>query len=150
NEGSPASNTGTFDDPQGRDGVTLTASLGTVTKNAAAGTWGWSYTPPDGPAGPITVTITATDDVGLTASTTFTLTVNNVAPSIAVSGAAGVNEGAAYTLTLGAVADPGQDKVRQYIVHWGDGSSDTYATAGAKTHVYADGPATRPISVDLV
>jgi hypothetical protein len=38
--------------------------------------------PPDGPTGPITVTITATDTDGLTASTTFTLTVNNLAPTI--------------------------------------------------------------------
>jgi Ca2+-binding RTX toxin-like protein len=40
--------------------------------------------------------------------------------------------------------------VMQYIVHWGDGSSTTYSTAGAKTHVYADAPATRAITVDLV
>ena len=65
--------------------------------------------------------------------------VDNVAPSIAISGAANVNEGSAYTLTLGAVTDPGTDTVSSYIVHWGDGNSDTYATDGAKTHTYADG-----------
>src|SRR5262249_30567287 len=143
-------NTGTFDDAQGRGTVTLSASLGTVTRNDAAGTWSWSYTPPDGPNGPTTVTITATDSDGLPASTTFTLTVTNIPPTIAISSAASVNEGAAYTLTLGAVTDPGTDSVTQYIVHWGDGSSDTYTTAGAKTHAYADGPATRAITVDLV
>src|SRR5262249_42972951 len=75
--------------------------------------------------------------------------VANVEPSIAVSGAGSVDEGAPYTLTLGAVTDPGNDTVTQYVVHWGDGSSDTYTSAGGKTHVYADGPAPRPITVDL-
>ena len=51
-----------------------------------------------------------------------------------------MNEGSSYSLTLGAVTDPGTDTVSSYIVHWGDGNSDTYFTAGAKTHTYADGP----------
>jgi PKD domain/RTX calcium-binding nonapeptide repeat (4 copies) len=86
-EGSPATGTGTFDDPQGRGTVTLTASLGTIAWDAAAGTWSWSYTPPDGPDGPITVKITATDDGGLSTSTSFTLTVNDVAPTAVITGA---------------------------------------------------------------
>ena len=73
-------------------------------------------------------------------TTTSRLTVNNVAPSIAISGAASVNEGSSYTLTLGAVTDPGADTVTSYIVHWGDGNIDTYSTNGVKTHTYADGP----------
>jgi hypothetical protein len=150
NEGSPATNTGTFDDPDGRAGVTLTASLGMVTKNDDAGTWSSSYTPADGPDGPTTVTITATVGGVPTVSTTFTLTVANVAPTIEISGAATVNEGATYTLTLGPVTDPGTDTVTQYIVDWGDGTTDTYTTGGAKTHVYADGSETWDISVDLI
>ena len=51
--------------------------------------------------------------------------VDNVAPTIAISGAANVDEGSAYSLTLGAVTDPGTDTVSSYIVHWGDGNSDT-------------------------
>ena len=39
-----------------------------------------------------------------------------------------MNEGSVYTLTLGAVTDPGTDTVTSYVVHWGDGNSDTYAT----------------------
>jgi hypothetical protein len=61
-----------------------------------------------------------------------------VAPTIAISGAASVNEGSAYSLTLGAVTDPGTDTVSSYIVHWGDGSSSTYSSNGVKTHTYAD------------
>src|SRR5262249_18268734 len=86
NEGSPATNTGTFDDPQGRATVTLPAQLGSITQTNATGTWGWSAPPTDGPSGPTTVTITATDDGGLTATTTFTLTVNNVAPAASITG----------------------------------------------------------------
>ena len=71
-------------------------------------------------------------------------------PTIAISGATNVNEGSSYSLTLGAVTDPGTDTVSSYVVHWGDGNSDTYLTAGAKTHTYADGPATQSITVDLV
>ena len=61
-----------------------------------------------------------------------------------------MNEGSAYSLTLGAVTDPGTDTVSSYVVHWGDGNTDTYTTAGAKSHTYADGPATHSITVDLV
>ena len=35
-----------------------------------------------------------------------------------MSGAASVDEGSSYSLTLGAVSDPGQDTVSSYIVHW--------------------------------
>src|SRR5439155_22955286 len=76
--------------------------------------------------------------------------VNNVAPSIAISGAASVNEGSPYSLTLGAVTDPGTDTVASYVVHWGDGNSDTYPTNGVKGHTYADGPSNHAITVDLV
>ena len=76
--------------------------------------------------------------------------VSNVAPTIAISGAANVDEGSAYSLTLGAVTDPGTDTVSSYIVHWGDGNSDTYGTNGAKSHTYADGPDDHAITVDLV
>src|SRR5262249_55433463 len=85
-EGSVAGNSGTFDDPEGRGTVTLTASLGTVTQDNASGAWTWSYTPLDQFASPINVTITATDDFGWTAKTSFTLTVNNVSPTPTITG----------------------------------------------------------------
>jgi hypothetical protein len=108
NEGSPATNSGAFADPQGNGTVTLTASLGTVTGDAVAGTWNWSYTPADGPSGPTTVTITASDASGLEATTTFTLTVNNVAPTASITGvpASGHSpEGTAISLGS-SVTDP--------------------------------------------
>ena len=60
NEGQPATNTGTFADADG-DTVTLSANVGTVTRDDATGTWSWSRATTDGPNGPISVTITAED-----------------------------------------------------------------------------------------
>ena len=78
------------------------------------------------------------------------VTVNNVPPTIALSGAANGDEGAVYTLNLGPVTDPGDDTVSQYIVHWGDNTSDVYDSAGEVTHAYPDGPESYVINVDLV
>ena len=77
------------------------------------------------------------------------LTVIDVAPLIALSGAPSVNEGVTYTLNLGAITDPGIDTVTSYVVNWGDGSSDSYSAAGDVLHTYAaDGNYT--ISADLI
>src|SRR5205823_7166939 len=105
------------------------------------------HTYADGPSDH-TVTVTVDDGTEHT-SKTFSVHVNNVPPSIAISGAATVNEGSSYSLTLGAVTDPGTDTVSSYIVHWGDGQSDTYTRNGAKTHTYADGPSSQAVTVDL-
>ncbi len=68
-------NTGTWSDVAA-DTVNLTASIGSIVKNAN-GTWNWSLaaaaTPSTG-----TVTITATDEDGGSRTTTFGLTVNDV------------------------------------------------------------------------
>ena len=81
---------------------------------------------------------------------TFEITVDNVAPTIALSGDASVDEGSLYSLTLGAVTDPGDDTVIEWIVDWGDGGSVSYFADGVVTHTYADGPADYTISVDLL
>jgi streptogramin lyase len=103
----------------------------------------------DGPASR-TVALRVTDNRGATAIGTSTVSITNVPPTIAISGAGNVDEGIVYTLTLGTVSDPGIDTVTSYIVHWGDNSTDTYGSNGAKTHTYADGPNTYAITVDLV
>ncbi|WP_046116165.1 PKD domain-containing protein, partial [Aquincola tertiaricarbonis] len=92
-----------------------------------------------------TVTVTVTDVNGETASDSFSVAVTNVAPTAAVSGAAAVNEGASYTLTVGAVTDPGADTRTGYRIDWGDGvvqnltPAQWAAAAGSFNHVYADG-----------
>jgi ELWxxDGT repeat protein len=82
-EGSPATNSGTFDDADGRGTVTLMASVGTITQNNAAGTWSWSLPTQDNTAGPVAVTVTATDSQGAVATATFTYTVTNTPPVLA-------------------------------------------------------------------
>lgn len=83
NEGSSITNTGTWADPNASDVVTLTASVGTVTKNAD-GTWNWTIDGMDDVSN-ANVTITANDDQGGTASVSFTYTVNNLAPQLTVA-----------------------------------------------------------------
>lgn len=80
-------------------------------------------------------------------TTTFTLL--DTPPLIDVAGADTVNEGSPFTLALGDIADPGQDTVTQWIVHWGDGETSSYSSGGDVTHTYAN-PGTYPIVVDLV
>ncbi|MFC1766679.1 PKD domain-containing protein, partial [Planctomycetota bacterium] len=95
------------------------------------------------------VAVRVTDDDGSTDIATLDVVVNNVAPTIALSGDATVDEGAIYTLTLGTVTDPGDDTVSQYLVHWGDGENDTYTDSGPVTHTYTDGPMSYVITCDL-
>jgi len=110
-----------------------------------------SHTYADGPATrAITVDLVDEDGTHLNRGNALSVPVDNVAPSITISGAANVNEASPYSLTLGAVTDPGTDTLSSYVVHWGDGNTDTYSSNGVKTHAYADGPATRAITVDLV
>src|SRR5439155_10915230 len=110
-----------------------------------------SHTYADGPSDhSVTVDLVDEDGTFLNRANALSVHVDNIAPSIAISGNPSVNEGSPYSLTLGAVSDPGDDTVSSYDVHWGDGSSDTYASNGAKSHTYADGPSDHAITVDLV
>lgn len=107
-EGSAANNTGTFSDPDGNATVALSASIGSVTKDDANGTWSWSFGTSDGPDQTQTVTITATDGTD-TATTTFSLTVNNVAPTITLQNSVPnpVEGSDVYSYSY-SVSDPGR------------------------------------------
>ena len=112
-EGQTATNTGTFSDADGNGTVTLSASVGSVTKNLD-GTWSWSFNTSDGPDQSQTITITANDGTDA-ATTTFALTVNNVAPTVnLLNGFPSVPEGGnpaqytSYGYNL-SVSDPGND-----------------------------------------
>ena len=84
NEGQTAANTGNYSDLDG-DEVTLskTSGPGTLVQDPGGnvGTWSWSFPTTDGPDQGDTVTITASDGQA-SRNTTFTLTVNNVAPTV--------------------------------------------------------------------
>ena len=122
-EGGIVTNSGSFSDLQGNDTVTLVATIGTVIQNNADGTWTWSASADDGPAGPFTVTITATDDAGATAETTFTYSINNVAPTLAPAAFA-VVENTTNGSAVGTVvaSDPGMDALT-YTVSGGTGAA---------------------------
>ena len=97
-----------------------------------------------------TVGLRVTDGNGYFDLDTTTILARNVPPTIALSGADVLNEGMEYSLTLGAITDPEDDTVTQYIVDWGDGTSQTYTSAGPRTHTYLDDMEHVTIRVALV
>ncbi len=153
-EGGTAGNSGSFGDVDLGDNVTVTASIGNVTQDSGnSGTWTWSFDTSDGPENSQQVTITATDGDAVVAEIAFELTVNNVAPTLSISGDPTVNEGSTYTLNLSA-SDPGDDTISQWEIQWGDGSDpDSDGVVGeivsgnplSVTHTYLDGPRTHTI-----
>ncbi len=97
-----------------------TTSCGTVTSctvpvgatiNSSTGEFDW--TPPDNGTFRFKVVVTDNGVPVLFDSEEITITVNNVAPTISLTGAASVDEGSLYSLTLGAVIDPGTDTVSE-------------------------------------
>jgi PKD repeat protein len=104
-EGELAENAGTVSDP-GDDQVTLTASVGEITR--ADGAWSWSFSATDGPAQSQTVTLTAADDDGGISETSFDLAVANVAPTVGAISAPRdpVSVGTSITASA-AFTDPG-------------------------------------------
>src|SRR5205823_1300537 len=84
---------------------------GTVIKNAG-GTWSWSFATTDGPDDSQTVTITATNADLSVSTTSFALTVNNVAPqNVAIVGMPAANTiGEQNAVNLSSsFTDPGAD-----------------------------------------
>ncbi len=85
------------------------------------------------------VTLTVTDNDGLTDTATLTVTVANVAPAVGSIADATVTAGATYTLT-GSFTDPGADDWT-VTVNFGDGSGPRQAVLNGQdfslVHVYA-------------
>lgn len=144
NETQTATNLGTVTDANG-DTVSLSASVGAVVNNGD-GTWSWSFTTGDGPADSQTVTITGDDGHGGTNTTTFSLTVDNLAPTITgVSNNGPVVVGGSATITIAAsdvagAADPlaysfDCDNNGSFEIgpQAGNSASCTFPTAGSKT-----------------
>jgi hypothetical protein len=133
-EGQTATNTGTINGGNGT--VTLSASAGTVVDNGD-GSWRWSLATTDGPGQSQTVTVTITDAQGTTGSTTFRLTVNNVAPTAVLTGGT-VPQGSSSSMVFTNPFDPSpaDGDFRYSFDLDNDGTFDvgdgTYAGSGAE------------------
>jgi hypothetical protein len=133
NEGSEATNSGTFSDSDG-DQVGITASIGTVTINNS--TWHWQYPATDGPALNQQVTLIADDDRGGSATLSFILNVNNVAPLItSISNNGPIYEGSSVTVTVNASDPAGANDPLKYKFDCdGDGSYEIGPQASNTAH----------------
>ena len=93
-----------------------------------------------------TISATATNEDGTyAAGNAVLLAVLNVAPVLAISGAADVDEGSIYTLNLSSL-DPGDDTISQWIIDWGDTIEVVSGNPASATHTYADGDAAYTIA----
>lgn len=87
--------------------------------------------------GVYTIGLRVDDGRGGSDTTTTTLTVNNVAPTLNTTGTGSATAGGSYTLNLSAV-DDGDDTITSWTINWGDGSIETFAGNPASvTHTYA-------------
>jgi hypothetical protein len=84
------------------------------------------------------ITLSVTDAEGAWSIARQTITVANVAPTIALSGPARILDGQTFRLT-GVVTDPGADVVKGWKIDWDDGGEPQSFEAGANavfSHVY--------------
>lgn len=88
--------------------------------------------------GSYSITVMITSSAGGSDVEVYSITVGNVAPTLAISGASTTNEGATYTLNLSEM-DPGADTVTGWTINWGDSTQVIVGNPTSVTHVYADG-----------
>ncbi len=103
----------------------------------------------DGPGTASSSVTLSSAEISPVSSDPLTILVQNIAPVIALSGSGSATVGQPYTLHLGAITDPGQDTVSQWIVDWGDGAKESFASGGDVSHVYS-APGSYTIRVSLV
>jgi len=136
-EGSTATMTGTYQDPDG-DNVALSASpAGTLTKTGTSGgTWTWSQAGAD--ESPVQqVTITATDGHGGTALVMFNASFAPVTPTVTIVGAPAKGpEGTGITLSAKATSPSAADQAVGFNYSWTvskNGSSTSSAPVTGST-----------------
>lgn len=160
NEGQSAVMSGVYHDP-GATTVTITSSLvgSTITQSSGPyGTWSWSFAADDGPSQSQTVVITATDNNGATATTSFQLTVNNVTPTASFINNGPVSEGSTALVSFANPVEPSSADATtlRYAYDFDDdgvfeiGASDyagsvVSASATVPAGFLADGPGTRTV-----
>ena len=100
------------------DDVTITASVGEVTQDPGnAGLWQWALLTTDGPEQTQTVIITADDGNGGVTTSSFELTVNNLAPVSDVVSASDIEENSPAGTFVGlfSAIDPGSSSPRKVL-----------------------------------
>ena len=148
NEGSTLTVPVVASDPDAGD--TLTYSLDAAPAGAAIDpvTGVFTWTPVEGPAtAVITVRVTDSASPPLSATRSFNVTVNNVAPalnSLTNSAAAGGLVGEGQAVTLSAFTDPGAIDTHVASINWGDGAVtpgvvNQVGRRVSGTHAYAFG-----------
>ncbi|MEZ4859883.1 MAG: LamG-like jellyroll fold domain-containing protein [Caldilineaceae bacterium] len=141
-EGQTITNTGYINVPfDGYEFATYPPpTLGSAQVDPITGLWNWSWDSSDGPEDSQNVTIFFSSPEGSQISTTFAISITDVAPTIDLTGAATAAVGSSYALTLGSVVDPGNDTVTACTIDWGDGNSDDCFSAiggGTLNHTYS-------------
>jgi CSLREA domain-containing protein len=145
-EGTSGSTTGAFADPDPGDSLTVTCAAcptGSIVDHGD-GSWTWSGTGVDGPD-LVTVDISGTDRDGATASDSFVVRVDNVAPTVTGMTVAPVVARVGATVTTAAqFTDPGRLDTHAGTWSWGDGTTslatiaETNGSGGATgSHAYA-------------
>ncbi|MHB0960242.1 MAG: PKD domain-containing protein [Pirellulaceae bacterium] len=125
------------------DGTASSTGMATITQAGSAGaptagSFDGSHVYADD--GIYTATVTVTDDDGGTTSETFQVTVNNVAPTLGVSGDQQVTAGIPLNITdIGVFTDPGFGNALNiggevaetftYSINWGDGTEPVTGAA---------------------
>lgn len=108
--------------------VGLTSSIGSVQLNAD-GTFLWSYLGVDDLNS--TVTVTATDAFGAASTSSFSVIVSNVTPTLGGRSIA-VNQATKSVALNTSVSDIGLADTHLFTIQWGDGSSNSFAPDGLR------------------
>ena len=111
-EGATLLASGSFNDGDGNDSLTLSSTDPAHFTDNGDGSWSWSYATTDN--GSATVTVTASDGEHTAATDSFTWTAQNVAPSATFNAPGEVNEGSGIAISLSEVEDPGTSDTFQY------------------------------------
>jgi len=150
-ENGVATVSGTITDPSPLDSFTIVIDWGEGTPQSytyAAGTTMFSESHQyfdDNPSGTSSdiyaISVSITDDDGGVDSDSTTVTVNNVAPIISVSGDI-IDENGIATVS-GTITDPGALDSFTIVIDWGEGTPQTYSYAAgtitfSETHQYLD------------
>ena len=99
-----------------------------------------------GDDGTYDVEVMVSDDEGGSGNQSFTVTVNDVAPLLEISGPASALVGAPYQLNF-SVTEPGNDSLLQWSVNWGDGTLEMLSGSTEQAEHTYTAPGERTIEV---